>query len=116
MEAYLLNDPIIVYQSFATRKQSSVAYLPSLVASEADNVIIETIKHAEDGDGIIIRLYESQRKRGQVHIRFGGAIDSAWMTNLLEENGSALVIENDSICLDIKPFQIVTIKIQPKSK
>jgi hypothetical protein len=27
------------------------------------NVVIETVKRAEDGDGVIVRLYETQRRR-----------------------------------------------------
>ncbi len=77
-------------------------------------MIIETVKRAEDGDGIIVRLYESQRKRGQVQVKVGGVVDSAWATNLLEENESALSVENDSILLNLKPFQIMTLRIKLK--
>ncbi|NWF64804.1 MAG: hypothetical protein HXY38_10915, partial [Chloroflexi bacterium] len=76
------------------------------------NVIIETVKQAEDGDGIIVRLYESQRKRGQVRVRMRSAVESAWQTNLLEENESALSVENDSIILHLKPYQIVTMRVK----
>jgi alpha-mannosidase len=31
------------------------------------NVVIETVKRAEDGNGVIVRLYESQRRRGADH-------------------------------------------------
>jgi alpha-mannosidase len=114
-EAYLLNDPIIVYQPAVVNRQSLATRLLSLVTCDSPNVIIETVKHAEDDDGIIVRLYESHRKRGRVHIRFGFVVDSAWVTNLLEENQSALVVENDLIHLDIKPYQIVTMRIKPIS-
>ncbi len=69
-------------------------------------MIIETVKRAEDGNGIIIRLYESQRKRGQVQVRFGFAVESAWETNLLEENESKLSIENDSIQLTLSLIKL----------
>ena len=113
-EAYLLNDPIIVYKSKVEGRRSGVTRLSSLVTCDSANVIIETIKHAEDGDGIIVRLYESQRKRGQVQVKVGGVVDSAWATNLLEENDSALSVENESILLNLKPFQIMTLRIKLK--
>ena len=109
-EAYLLNDPIISYQSSVSSKQSSVSSLQSLVSCPSPNVVIETVKRAEDGDGIIVRLYESQRRRGQVQVKMGFAVESAWATNLLEENESALSVENDSIQLNLKPYQIVTLR------
>jgi alpha-mannosidase len=115
-EAYLLNDPIIVYKSKVepqtSRQRTSSLY--SLVSGSSPNVIIETIKRAEDGNGIIVRLYESQRKRGPVRLRFGSAVESAWTTNLLEENESALSVDQDSILLNVKPYQIVTLRVKLK--
>ena len=112
-EAYLLNDPIIVYQSKVKGQRSTapVSSLQSLVTCDSLNVIIETVKQAEDGEGIIVRLYESQRKRGQVRLKFGGAVESAWMTNLLEENESVLHVDQDSILLALHPYQIVTLRV-----
>lgn len=121
-EAYLLNDPIIVYQRTIDdgpltidHGLSSIVHRPSsMVSTSAPNVIIETIKLAEDGDGLIVRLYESQRKRGQVEVRFGRAVEAAWITNLLEENESALSVDAVSIPLNLKPYQIVTLRVKFK--
>ena len=64
---------------------------------------------------IIVRLYESQRKRWLVQLRVGFAVEAAWETNLLEENESALSVENDSIQLSLRPYQIMTIRLKEKS-
>jgi len=113
-EAYLLNDPIMVYQRKDERGKNLISNLQSLVSCSSPNVIIETVKQAENGDGLIVRLYESQRKRGQVQVKMGSVVDSAWVTNLLEENESALGVENDSIILNLKPYQIVTLRVKFK--
>jgi alpha-mannosidase len=114
-EAYLLNDPILVFKPNGEGPTANrTSRLPSLISTSAPNVIIETIKRAEDGDGIIIRLYESQRKRGPVQIRFGRALDSAWATNLLEGNESALHIDQYSILLNLRPYQIITLRAKFK--
>jgi alpha-mannosidase len=116
-EAYLLNDPIIIYKSRVEGQKSEkqISNLDSLVSVSKPNVIVETIKRAENGDGIMLRLYESQRKRGQVQVRMGFAVESAWETNLLEENESELNVENDSIRLNLKPYQIMTIRLKEKA-
>ena len=122
-EAYLLNDPIVVYQrkedSGALRLskggKKAIRNFPSLISIDRPNMIIETIKRAEDGNGIIVRLYESQRKRGQVRVKLGFAVQSAWETNLLEENESELSVENDSIQLNLRPYQIMTIRLKEKA-
>ncbi|HEU0293098.1 MAG TPA: alpha-mannosidase [Anaerolineales bacterium] len=115
-EAYLLNDPLIVYKAEGRRQKDEklISSLHSLVSCSSPNVIIETIKQAEDGNGIIVRLYESHRKRGQVRVSFGSAVESAWTTNLLEENESTLSVDQDSILLNINPYQIVTLRIKLK--
>jgi alpha-mannosidase len=76
------------------------------------HVIIETVKRAEDGNGIIVRLYESQRKREPIQLQAGFAVQAAWETNLLEENEAALEVENDSIRLHFRPYQIMTIRLK----
>ena len=113
-EAYLLNDPLIVYKPKVSDSGSEelISNLHSLVSCSSPSVIIETIKQAEDGDGIIVRLYESQRKRGQVRLRFRSAVESARITNLLEEDESAVSLDQDSIFLNIRPYQIVTLRVR----
>jgi alpha-mannosidase len=95
--------------SSRTRRQD----LPSLISTSSASVIIETVKRAEDGNGIIVRLYESQRKRGLIQIHAGFELKAAWTTNLLEENDSELSIEDDFIWLHMKPYQIVTLRLIP---
>ncbi|HNC91646.1 MAG TPA: glycosyl hydrolase-related protein, partial [Anaerolineales bacterium] len=113
-EAYLLNDPIVVYQTKEETGKKPISSLQSLVSCSSPNVIIETVKQAEDGDGIIVRLYESQRKRGQVRVKFRSELEAAWVANLLEENESALSVDQDSIHLNLKPYQILTLRVKFK--
>lgn len=121
-EAYLLNDPIIVYRKTIDHRPPTIDHRPSsivhgqssMISTSQPNVIIETVKRAEDGNGIIVRLYESQRTRGQVRLHAGFEVAAAWETNLLEENESALRVENDSIQLDLKPYQIMTLRLKSK--
>ena len=111
----MLNDPIIVYQKTIDHRPSTmVNRLSSMVSVNSPNVIIETIKQAEDGDGIIVRLYESQRKRGRVKVKMGGEIESAWETNLLEENQSQLQIASNEVILNVRPYQIMTLRLKMK--
>jgi alpha-mannosidase len=120
-EAYLLNDPLISYRSKVEsevlssskgrKSDVSGSKLDSFFSISSPNVIIETIKRAEDGNGIIVRLYESQRRRGPVQLKAGFGVQSAWETNLLEENESQLEVENDTIHLTLRPFQIMTIRV-----
>lgn len=83
----------------------------SYLAVDAPQVIIETIKIAEDGLGVIVRLYESQRKRGLVNLKCAQPLAAAWRTNLLEENHQSLDVHGDTVSFQIRPYQIVTLRL-----
>jgi alpha-mannosidase len=79
-------------------------------------VIIETIKTAEDGQGMILRLYESQRKRCPIKLEFFKQVESACLVNLLEEDPIPLEVDQSRVFLDMKPYQIASLKVQFKAR
>ena len=117
--AYALNDPLVIFPANAmdsTSQAGSEAAAPrtqSFVRCEAPNIVIETIKQAEDGNGIIVRFYECQRRRGRVTLTTGFPLQQAWQTNLLEDNQTALTPDGNSISLFVRPYQIVTLRLVP---
>ncbi|MEA3310047.1 MAG: glycosyl hydrolase-related protein, partial [Chloroflexota bacterium] len=78
--AYALNDPLLV-RSVRRGTSAQVSAKP-FISTESPNVVIETIKGAEDGRGVIVRLYESQRRRGKVTLDAGFPLREVWRTNL----------------------------------
>ena len=66
----MLNDPLIVFEpeKHQTQKTTGSSLAASLISSNSPNIVIETIKQAEDGQGLIVRFYESQRQRGEVMV------------------------------------------------
>jgi alpha-mannosidase len=118
--AYSLNDPLLVAEGRGSEEKkrqagnaSPTSNLPSLVSVDRPNVVVETIKQAEDGRGIIVRLYESQRQRGPLALATGFDLAEAWRTNLLEENQTALDSGQRSVDLYVKPYEIVTLRLVP---
>jgi alpha-mannosidase len=45
-------------------------------------------------------------------LQVGVDLDSAWTTNLLEENEAELPVEENQVIVDLKPFQIVTLRLK----
>ncbi|RPI95197.1 MAG: alpha-mannosidase [Chloroflexi bacterium] len=117
-EAYLLNDPVIVYKSKVKSEKSEelLTSFQSLLSPSEPNVIVETVKQAEDGDGLIVRLYESQRRRGEATLTTSFPIQSAWVTNLLEENQTELDAKGQEVKMYLRPYQIVTLRLIPASQ
>ena len=111
--AYALNDPLIVY---IPKKKSTIKkkLIKSFIKVNQPNVVIETIKNAEDGNGIIIRLYECQRKRNKVTLHTEFSMQSAFHVNLLESNPEKMDLNNQNeVCFEIKPYQIITLRLIP---
>ncbi len=114
-QAYSLNDPVLVWDKAAgSWNLFAPDSLVKIEPSDGPQPIIETIKRAEDGQGLIVRLYECQRRRGPVTLHTAFPFSAAWQTNLLEENQTPLPIDGHTIHLDLKPFQIMTMRLVPK--
>jgi alpha-mannosidase len=124
-EAYALNDPLIVMMKDApggppTRgagygqgRRRSV-FIPdpsSFILCDSLNIVIETIKRAEDGHGFIVRLYESQRRRGEVALTTAFDLAAVWRCNLLEENQNEVTAKANRVVLTVKPYEIVTLRL-----
>ncbi len=116
-EAYALNDPIIVYQADVdlTEASSLAREAESFIQVDQPNIVIETVKKAEDGQGFIIRLYESQRKRGAFTLTTNFPLAEAWRANILEENLEELKVETRRVSYAIKPYQILTLRLIPQN-
>ncbi|MDJ0825394.1 MAG: glycoside hydrolase family 38 C-terminal domain-containing protein [Rhodobacter sp.] len=79
------------------------------VRCAAENVVIETLKPAEDGPGFVVRLYEAHRRRGLVTLEFGRPVETVRRCTLLEDPGDALPLVNGTVTLDLRPFEIVSL-------
>jgi len=86
----------------------------SFFGVDKTQVIIQAVKMAEDGEGMIIRLREIAGKAAEVLLSspfFRGPGVSAWLTDLAERNeGSARVAEM-GIAIPIKAFGIQTVRV-----
>ena len=110
--AYALNDPLVVAPGSGRADRHSPPVTGGLLSVDQPNVVIETVKRAEDGRGLIVRLYESQRCRGPVQLKTGFPLAEAWETNLIEDDQAQLTLDEDgALTLPLRPFQIVTLRL-----
>jgi alpha-mannosidase len=84
-----------------------------LVRSSAKQVVVETVKLAEDGSGdLVVRLYESTGGRCDSTISFAGVADNILLTNFLEVAAQpASTSTGRSIDLQFRPFQVITLRV-----
>jgi alpha-mannosidase len=103
--AYEFNLPPVAMASLASEAEFSLAMV------DAPNVIVESVKLAEDGEGFILRLYEAGKTGTYAKIAFGLQVRAVSETNLLEENPQPLDVSGNAVQLYFRPFQIKTLRV-----
>jgi len=83
-----------------------------LVSAEPTNVVIDTVKPAEDGKGFVVRLYESSGATTGARLAFATAPRTVEHSNTLEDAGEALPLTGNTCALPLRPFQIVTLRVE----
>lgn len=82
-----------------------------LLSVDADNIIVETIKPAEDNErAFIVRMYEAEGTRTKAKLTFVPEIKKLALTNMLEEVIEELPLHKDSV-LTFGAFEIKTMKV-----
>jgi len=83
------------------------------VGAAPARVLVEAVKLAHDDSGdVIVRLYESEGARGRVRLEPGMPWASAASVDLLERaDGRELDVDARGMELDVRPFEIVTLRI-----
>ncbi|MBE6827479.1 MAG: alpha-mannosidase [Ruminococcaceae bacterium] len=109
-EAYFINNPMTAFK--IKKQKGRLADEFSLLAPADENIVIETVKKAENGDGIIVRMYESFNKRTDTQIKAGFDFKSVTLCDLLENDIKSLRTKDRIILVSLKPFEIVTLKIK----
>ncbi|MFP4105725.1 MAG: glycoside hydrolase family 38 C-terminal domain-containing protein [Phycisphaerae bacterium] len=105
-QGYNLNVPI--------RTAAGAAETKSLLQTDADNIVIEAVKPAEDGSGdVIVRLYESLRSACDCSLTINLPVESVDETDMLEEKVSQrLTLANGGVQLSFRPFEIKTLRLR----
>lgn len=106
-EAYKLNQPS--YSVLGGVPGTSTSY----AKVNKSNVILETIKKAEDGNGVILRFYECDNALTKAHITLEkiGSIAKIEECNLIEEKVADVEQSGDGFDFTIKPFEIKSFRL-----
>jgi alpha-mannosidase len=105
-EAAAFNQKIQYYPGHTKR------FTGSFFQVDAPNIVLDTVKMAEDGDGIILRLYESSGSHTHARIKTGFPMDIVWQCDLLERNKTALKkVEPNGFSYHFSPFEILNVQI-----
>jgi alpha-mannosidase len=77
------------------------------------DVVLSSLMPAEDGKGLIVRVYEpAGQPAANIRIQFATGIQAASEVNLMEDPIQPLAVKGDSIQFDLRPFEIKTFRLQ----
>ena len=83
----------------------------AFIQVEAPNVFVEAVKQAEDGDDLIVRLYESAGQNAHTAVHFGLPTGQVAEAGLMEDTLAVLPSHDGSVTLDFGPFEIKTLRV-----
>lgn len=92
--------------------QDGAAGTFSLVDIDKQNIILDTVKPAEDQSGdIILRFYESKKAAvtSEITVNFGAF--KAYHCDMLENKGEEIVLKDNHMSLTFGAFEIKTVRI-----
>jgi alpha-mannosidase len=88
-----------------------------VVAFDNEAVVVEAVKAADDRSGdLVVRCYESLGGRAATTATAGFRVRRATLTDLLERPLEDLDVgSGHRVCLELKPFQVVTLRLSPEN-
>ena len=107
-EGYALNIPLEARKIPANEGVLPECY--SLVHCEQENIVIETIKKAEDDNSVIVRLFEAYDQKAEAEIKVSFAFHKVYLCDLMEENLEELYCQDGCVKVQVKNFEIITLK------
>jgi len=107
-----LNSPFLV--SMTGKHRGVLPKTFSFFDVHSQSVILDSVKKSEDGDGIILRLYESAGKESEAEIVFFKSPKGIYETDLMENVVKEHPSTGKSFTIGFKKFEIKTLKISNK--
>lgn len=110
-KAEVLNQPLTAF--VAAKNKGALGRSFSFAASENDKVAMRALKHAEDGDGYVVRFYETAGQEAQeAVVAFAGEIVSAKELNGVEDEIGDASFSGNKLTFTIQPYAMKTFKVQ----
>lgn len=107
-EGYLLNTPF--YAETVTANAGLLPECYSLVSSDHENIVAETIKKAEDDSSVIVRLYETYNQKVESIIKANFDFKEVYLCDMMEMELEKLPSKNRCLKVNLKNFEIATLK------
>jgi alpha-mannosidase len=105
-----LNAPLRIVRGRPAEEQRS------LMEVDTPQVVVETIKRAEDSNATIVRLYEAWGGSCTVRLRTTLPVTRAFLCDFLEQDRQEVGMTDGAVELDLTPFKILTLKLENQNR
>ena len=104
-EGYDLNQPVLAVNGTAQNSEYS------FISCDKNNVMLETVKPAEDGNGIILRVIEEKNTKTKAKLHFAQEVKSVCECDLMENKVADMCADGKDVCITIAPYEIKTYRV-----
>ncbi len=108
-QGYELNTPLLAVPVAAS--EGPLPPARSFASIDADHVIIEHVKKAEDSKALVMRVYEAYGQRGTATITFAHAPKRVVACDMMEEQEVPVALKGNELSLRFTPNEIKTLKV-----
>ena len=110
------NNPLIALVNPAAGAGASLPESMSFLSLSAPNVLVSTLKKAEDDDSVILRVYDIEGKDSEARLNLFVPVKTADMVNIIEEEATPLKQAKDGLSLKVGHYAIETFRLAPEAK
>ncbi len=83
----------------------------SLCSIDGKNIVLDAVKPAQDGNGIIVRMYEAETRHCSVKAAFGFDYNKVIETNLMEVDEQEIPCDGKTFSFSMKPHEVKTFRL-----
>ena len=108
-EAFLLNLPLTGNEVSPNKGTLPENY--SFISCDNEDIIVDTVKSAQDGNGIIVRVYQSRRVRGERTLTINLPFNEVYECNLMEDENELIDHKDNTVTFNVTPFEVKTFRL-----
>jgi alpha-mannosidase len=112
---YAFNLPVTAARHGPNPNAGNLPPSQSLVSTASRHAVIDTVKPAEDGDGLIVRVYDCAGGRERTELLFAGSVNAAVAVNLLEDpdpDVPAPRLDGNTLSFDLPAFGVRSFRVR----
>lgn len=109
-EGYKLNQPVSFMEIGENNGKLCEEF--SLVSSDKENIVIETVKKAEESEDMVVRLYDAFGGKVKTSITVADGFKEAYLCDMLENEIEKLEFNENKVNIPVSNYEVVTLKFK----